>query len=179
MLNLLQNDCSVRVSNELGAGNPKSAAFSVLVVTMFSFIISVTLAIIILCLRDHISYIFTEGETVAKAVSELSPLLAITLVLNGIQPVLSGEHLQSQCDSFCFKHYRSCWTVWIIHFQSHDINEWKGFSYLVYKDRNKRICTMHMSQLAHKSSNMTYLFKHFCKKKKSNLNESKFSTSDQ
>lgn len=81
---------SVRVSNELGAGNPKSAAFSVLVVTMLSFIISVILAIVILCLRDYISYIFTEGETVAQAVSDLCPLLAITLILNGIQPVLSG-----------------------------------------------------------------------------------------
>lgn len=82
---------SVRVSNELGAGNPKSAAFSVLVVTVLSSIISVILAIVILCLRDYISYIFTEGETVARAVSDLCPLLAVTLILNGIQPVLSGE----------------------------------------------------------------------------------------
>ncbi|KAJ6363967.1 hypothetical protein OIU76_028993 [Salix suchowensis] len=40
--------------------------------------------------RDSISYIFTEGEVVAKAASDLSPFLAATLVLNGIQPVLSG-----------------------------------------------------------------------------------------
>ncbi|THU45150.1 hypothetical protein C4D60_Mb02t14830 [Musa balbisiana] len=51
---------SVRVSNELGAGNPKSAAFSVIVVTMMSFIISVIAAVIVLCLRDYISYAFTE-----------------------------------------------------------------------------------------------------------------------
>ncbi|KAJ8478165.1 hypothetical protein OPV22_021892 [Ensete ventricosum] len=81
---------SVRVSNELGAGNPKSAAFSVVVVTVMSFIISVIAAIIILCLRDYISYAFTEGEVVARAVSDLCPLLATTLILNGIQPVLSG-----------------------------------------------------------------------------------------
>lgn len=81
---------SVRVSNELGAGNPKSAAFSVLVVTVLSAIISAIVAVIILSLRDYISYLFTEGETVAVAVSELTPLLAITLILNGIQPVLSG-----------------------------------------------------------------------------------------
>ncbi|KAF5205825.1 Detoxification-like protein [Thalictrum thalictroides] len=81
---------SVRVSNELGARNPKSAAFSVVVVTVLSSIISIIIAIIILALRHVISYAFTEGETVADAVSELTPLLAITLVLNGIQPVLSG-----------------------------------------------------------------------------------------
>ncbi|XXG85604.1 hypothetical protein AAC387_Pa11g0651 [Persea americana] len=81
---------SVRVSNELGAGNPKSAAFSVVVVTSVSFIISVIIAVIILALRHVISYGFTEGEVVANAVSELCPLLGITLVLNGVQPVLSG-----------------------------------------------------------------------------------------
>lgn len=81
----------MRVSNELGAGNPKSAAFSVIVVTLMSFVISVAIAIVILYCRDYISYIFTEGETVARAVSDLCPLLAATLILNGVQPVLSGN----------------------------------------------------------------------------------------
>ncbi|KAJ6737929.1 MULTIDRUG RESISTANCE PROTEIN [Salix koriyanagi] len=81
---------SVRVSNELGAGHPKSASFSVVVVTSCSFIISVMAAIVVMIFRDSISYIFTEGEVVAKAASDLSPFLAATLVLNGIQPVLSG-----------------------------------------------------------------------------------------
>ncbi|KAM7270357.1 hypothetical protein ACFE04_029571 [Oxalis oulophora] len=81
---------SVRVSNELGAGNPKSAAFSVIAVNIYSFIISVISALIIIALCDVISYAFTDGEVVAAAVSDLCPLLALTLVLNGIQPVLSG-----------------------------------------------------------------------------------------
>ncbi|KAH9748040.1 protein DETOXIFICATION [Citrus sinensis] len=81
---------SVRVSNELGAGNPKAAAFSVVVVTSISFIISVVFAVIVLALRHVISYAFTSGEVVANAVSELCPLLALTLLLNGVQPVLSG-----------------------------------------------------------------------------------------
>nr|CAB3499086.1 unnamed protein product [Digitaria exilis] len=80
----------VRVSNELGAGNPKSAAFSVVVVTVLSFILSVLASVVILLCRDYISYIFTEGEDVSQAVSQLTPLLALTLILNGIQPVLSG-----------------------------------------------------------------------------------------
>ncbi|XP_028785649.1 protein DETOXIFICATION 40-like [Neltuma alba] len=80
----------VRVGNEVGAGHPKSAAFSVAAVTLISFSISVVAAIAVLALRDVISYAFTEGEAVAAAVSDLCPLLAITLLLNGIQPVLSG-----------------------------------------------------------------------------------------
>ncbi|PON38416.1 Multi antimicrobial extrusion protein [Parasponia andersonii] len=81
---------SVRVSNELGAGNPKSAAFSVVVVNLVSFLIAVVEAIVVLSFRHVISYAFTSGETVAEAVSDLCPFLAVTLVLNGVQPVLSG-----------------------------------------------------------------------------------------
>ncbi|GLT73861.1 hypothetical protein SLA2020_456920 [Shorea laevis] len=81
---------SVRVGNELGASHPKSASFSVIIVTTLSFIISVVAAILVLVFRDVLSYAFTEGEVVAAAVSDLCPLLAVTLILNGIQPVLSG-----------------------------------------------------------------------------------------
>lgn len=82
---------SVRVSNELGARNPKSAAFSVVVVTGLSALLSVIIGIIVMAMRHVISYAFTEGDRVAEAVSELTPLLAVTLFLNGIQPVLSGK----------------------------------------------------------------------------------------
>ncbi|XP_038888771.1 protein DETOXIFICATION 40-like [Benincasa hispida] len=81
---------SVRVSNELGSGNPKSAAFSVLVVVAISTIVSIICALLVLAFRDVISYVFTGGEVVAAAVSDLCPLLALTLLLNGIQPVLTG-----------------------------------------------------------------------------------------
>ncbi|KAF0921705.1 hypothetical protein E2562_013442, partial [Oryza meyeriana var. granulata] len=81
---------SVRVGNELRAGHPRAAAFSMVVVTALSFVITVVMAVVFLIFRDYISYIFTEGETVARAVSDLCPFLAATLILNGIQPVLSG-----------------------------------------------------------------------------------------
>lgn len=82
---------SVRVGNELGAGHPKSAAFSVIMVNMVSFIISVIEAVVVLALRRVLSYAFTDGEIVANAVSDLCPYLAVTLILNGVQPVLSGN----------------------------------------------------------------------------------------
>lgn len=87
---MCDHEYSVRVGNELGAGNPKAAAFSVLTVTSVSFLISVVESMIVLSTRHFISYAFTGGETVANAVSDLCPLLAITIILNGIQPVLSG-----------------------------------------------------------------------------------------
>ncbi|PON43899.1 Multi antimicrobial extrusion protein [Parasponia andersonii] len=81
---------SVRVSNELGAGHPKSAAYAVVIVTFSSFVIALIFAIAVLVLRHVISYAFTDGATVSDAVSELTPFLAASIILNGIQPVLSG-----------------------------------------------------------------------------------------
>ncbi|EPS67796.1 hypothetical protein M569_06975, partial [Genlisea aurea] len=81
---------SVRVSNELGAGHPKSAAFSVVVATGISFLISATVAVFVIAFQNQISYAFTEGRAVSDAVVVLAPLLAASILLNGIQPVLSG-----------------------------------------------------------------------------------------
>ncbi|KAF3548138.1 hypothetical protein DY000_02009746 [Brassica cretica] len=81
---------SIRTSNELGAGNPKSALFSTWTATFVSFMISVGEALVLMASRDYISYIFTSDADVAKAVSDLCPYLAVTVILNGIQPVLSG-----------------------------------------------------------------------------------------
>uniref|UniRef100_A0A7N0TRC8 Protein DETOXIFICATION n=1 Tax=Kalanchoe fedtschenkoi TaxID=63787 RepID=A0A7N0TRC8_KALFE len=81
---------SVRVSNELGAGHPKAAAFSVFMVTATSTVIAIFFGILVLIFRQDISYFFTEGTTVADAVAELCPYLAASILLNGIQPVLSG-----------------------------------------------------------------------------------------
>lgn len=91
----------MRVSNELGAGNSKSASFSVVVVTVISFIICAIIALVVLALRDVISYVFTDGEEVAAAVSDLSPLLALAIVLNGVQPVLSGTIIFHLIFHFC------------------------------------------------------------------------------
>lgn len=82
----------MRVSNELGAGHAKSTSFAVIVVTSMSFIVACICGIILFFGRHYISYIFTEGEVVAEAVSELTPLLVFSILLNGIQPVLSGKN---------------------------------------------------------------------------------------
>ncbi|XP_073058376.1 protein DETOXIFICATION 40-like [Primulina eburnea] len=81
---------SVRVSNELGAGHPKSAAFSVVVVTLTSLVISILFTIFSLVFRHQLSYAFTPGKVVSDAVSDLAPYLAGAVFLNGVQPVLSG-----------------------------------------------------------------------------------------
>uniref|UniRef100_A0A0A9EN03 Protein DETOXIFICATION n=1 Tax=Arundo donax TaxID=35708 RepID=A0A0A9EN03_ARUDO len=81
---------SVRVGNELGAGNPRSAAFSAWMVTALSAFVSAIAGLVTFLLRDKLSYIFTGGEMVSRAVADLCPLFVGTIVLCGIQPVLSG-----------------------------------------------------------------------------------------
>jgi MATE family multidrug resistance protein len=86
---------SVRVSNELGAGHPMVAKFSVVVVTTTSVIISVIFSAIVLIFKTGLSQLFTSNSEVIAAVSDLTPLLAISVFLNGIQPILSGVAIGS------------------------------------------------------------------------------------
>uniref|UniRef100_A0A6P4AVD4 Protein DETOXIFICATION n=1 Tax=Ziziphus jujuba TaxID=326968 RepID=A0A6P4AVD4_ZIZJJ len=81
---------SVRVSNELGRGSSKAAKFSIKLTVLTSLSIGFVLFLVFLFLRGSLAYIFTENEAVAKAVADLSSLLALSLLLNSVQPVLSG-----------------------------------------------------------------------------------------
>nr|XP_023896408.1 protein DETOXIFICATION 21-like [Quercus suber] len=81
---------SVRVSNELGRGSSKAAKFSIVMTVLTSFVIGFVLFLFFLFFRGRLAYIFTESEEVAKAVANLSPLLAVSILLNSVQPVLSG-----------------------------------------------------------------------------------------
>ncbi|KAH9303391.1 hypothetical protein KI387_014974, partial [Taxus chinensis] len=91
---------STRVGNELGAKRPKAARFSVVVVVSTSIIISVILAIVILSLHNYLSHPFTRSTEVIRAVSSLTPLLAVSVFLNGAQPVLSGVAIGCGWQSF-------------------------------------------------------------------------------
>ncbi|XP_045798277.1 protein DETOXIFICATION 21-like [Trifolium pratense] len=81
---------SVRVSNELGRGSSKAAKFSIVITVLTSFSIGFVLFLIFLFLREKLAYIFTPNPDVANAVGDLSPLLSISILLNSVQPVLSG-----------------------------------------------------------------------------------------
>ncbi|XP_050224946.1 protein DETOXIFICATION 24-like [Mercurialis annua] len=80
----------VRVSNELGAGNAKATKFSIKVILCTSMSIGVISSILCLIFSRKISYLFTDSKQVADSVSDLSVLLAISLLFNSIQPVLTG-----------------------------------------------------------------------------------------
>ncbi|TYG59082.1 hypothetical protein ES288_D08G273800v1 [Gossypium darwinii] len=80
----------VRVSNELGRGSSKSVKFSIMTITLTSLCIGCVTFVLFLCLRGRLAYVFTESEEVGNAVVDLSPLLACSILLDSVQPVLSG-----------------------------------------------------------------------------------------
>ncbi|KAF7833392.1 protein DETOXIFICATION 41-like [Senna tora] len=86
---------SVRVSNELGAGRPRVAKFSVYVVNGTGIIVSIIFSAIVLIFRVGLSELFTSDSAVIEDVSNLCRLLAISVFLNGVQPILSGVAIGS------------------------------------------------------------------------------------
>ncbi|PWZ36749.1 Protein DETOXIFICATION 21 [Zea mays] len=80
----------VRVANELGAGSARRAKFAIYNVVATSSIIGSVLFVLFLLFRGGLAYIFTDSQAVADAVAGLSPLLAFSILLNSVQPVLSG-----------------------------------------------------------------------------------------
>lgn len=80
--------CSNRAGNELGAGHPKVARFSVIIVVAASIAFSVLVTFVVLILRYPLSTLYTSSTTVIDAVISLMPLLSISIFLNGIQPIL-------------------------------------------------------------------------------------------
>ncbi|CAN6204736.1 unnamed protein product [Urochloa humidicola] len=80
----------VRVANELGAANGLGAKFAAIVSMTTSFLISLFISSLVLIFHDKLAMVFSPSEAVIRAVDNISILLALTILLNGIQPVLSG-----------------------------------------------------------------------------------------
>jgi multidrug resistance protein, MATE family len=79
------------VANELGAGSGKGARFAIIVSITTSVVIGVVFWCLILYFDNKIALLFTSSKVVLHAVHDLSVLLAFTILLNSVQPVLSGK----------------------------------------------------------------------------------------
>lgn len=90
----------VRVANELGAGNGKGAKFATAVSVITSIIIGLFFWCLIMIFHSEIALIFSSSKPVLEAVNELSLLLAFTILLNSVQPVLSGVAVGSGWQSY-------------------------------------------------------------------------------
>uniref|UniRef100_A0ACD5ZGD7 Uncharacterized protein n=1 Tax=Avena sativa TaxID=4498 RepID=A0ACD5ZGD7_AVESA len=81
---------SVRVSNELGSGRPRAAMHAVAAVILQSLVIGLLAMAVILAYRNSFAVLFTADRDMQAAVGKVAYLLAVTMVLNSVQPVISG-----------------------------------------------------------------------------------------
>ncbi|KAJ8767207.1 hypothetical protein K2173_013604 [Erythroxylum novogranatense] len=73
---------SVRVSNELGAGNPKAARFSTIVTTVTSLILGVIFTIVLLATKNEFPKLFTGKQVIMDEASKLGYFLAAVILIN-------------------------------------------------------------------------------------------------
>jgi multidrug resistance protein, MATE family len=81
------------VANELGAGNGKGARFATVVSSTTSLVIGLVFWVLIMAFHNNFALVFTSSAVVLDAVDNLAVLLAFTILLNSIQPVLSGTSM--------------------------------------------------------------------------------------
>ncbi|KAL4607219.1 hypothetical protein ACB092_09G158200 [Castanea dentata] len=110
----LVDKCSVRVGNELRRGSSKAAKFSIVVTVFTSFVIGFVLFLFFLFLKGRLAYIFTENEEVVEPIADLSPLLAVSILLNSVQPVLSGVAVGAGWQSIvAYVNVVSYYIIWV------------------------------------------------------------------
>ncbi|OMO60660.1 Multi antimicrobial extrusion protein [Corchorus olitorius] len=81
---------STRVSNELGAGNPRAASLAVKVVMLLAITESLSLSLITVALRNYLGHLYSNDDEVIRYLASIIPILAVFNFIDGIQGVLSG-----------------------------------------------------------------------------------------
>ncbi|XP_050221290.1 protein DETOXIFICATION 24-like [Mercurialis annua] len=81
---------SVRVSNELGRGDVKAAKYAIKVIFTESTVMGVSFFILCLAFDRQIARLFISEANVIEAVSKLSVLLALSVILNSFQAIFTG-----------------------------------------------------------------------------------------
>ncbi|CAN6237887.1 unnamed protein product [Urochloa humidicola] len=81
---------STRVSNELGAGRPEAARLATRVVVVLSLAVGVFEGLAMVLVRNLWGYAYSNEEEVARYVARMMPILAVSIVFDGLQCVLSG-----------------------------------------------------------------------------------------
>ncbi|CAI8613421.1 unnamed protein product [Vicia faba] len=81
---------STRVSNELGAGNPKAVRFSVCTAMFLAIAEALIITAILLGCRHILGYAYTNDTMVVHYVALMTPLLCASIFTDSLQAVLSG-----------------------------------------------------------------------------------------
>ncbi|QHO43187.1 Protein DETOXIFICATION [Arachis hypogaea] len=86
----LSGAVSTRVSNELGAGNPRTARLAVCVVLVMAIIEGLIVGLVLILIRHVWGYAYSNEGEVVDYVAVMLPILATSNFLDGLQCLLSG-----------------------------------------------------------------------------------------
>ncbi|KAF3692627.1 Multidrug and toxin extrusion protein 1 [Channa argus] len=81
---------SVRVGNALGAGNTEQAKLSAKLTMFCAGSVSISLAILFGCLKDHIAYVFTYDEQIRERVADVMAFYAPFVLLDAVSAASGG-----------------------------------------------------------------------------------------
>ncbi|XP_004488731.1 protein DETOXIFICATION 19-like isoform X1 [Cicer arietinum] len=81
---------STRVSNELGAGRPEKAKHAMGVTLKLSLLLGFCFVLILVFGHDLWIQLFSSSPTIKEEFASVTPLLAISILLDSVQGVLSG-----------------------------------------------------------------------------------------
>ncbi|KAL8120782.1 hypothetical protein AgCh_017824 [Apium graveolens] len=81
---------STRVSNELGAGNPQGARVAVFVVVIMALSGATIISGTIFVCRNVYGYTFSNEKEVIVYVTDMAPLICLSIIMDNLQGVLSG-----------------------------------------------------------------------------------------
>ncbi|KAF3795001.1 hypothetical protein EJ110_NYTH06237 [Nymphaea thermarum] len=82
--------CSTRVSNELGAGCPRTARLAVFVAVLLAVIDGSVISTSIYAIRYLLGHAYSSDEEVIQYVVKMAPLVSASAFMDAIQGVLSG-----------------------------------------------------------------------------------------
>ena len=87
--------CSIRVSNELGAEDPKAAHLAVRVVLVLAVSQGILVGLVLILMRNIWGYAYSSDVEVIRYVAAITPILATSNFIDGVQCALSGFPLQA------------------------------------------------------------------------------------
>ncbi|XP_077221207.1 protein DETOXIFICATION 12-like [Tasmannia lanceolata] len=81
---------STRVSNELGAGKPQAARMAACVVMVLAISEVVIVSTTLFAFRYTLGYAYSNEKEVINYVTEMAPLVCVSVIMDSLQGVLSG-----------------------------------------------------------------------------------------
>lgn len=91
---------STLISNEIGAGNPEAARATLHAVLALAITEFLAASFVIVTSGRILGLAFSKDKEVIHYVKKMAPFLGISITLDGLQAVLSGNDASSSCQSF-------------------------------------------------------------------------------